>query len=99
MIWGKENISIEQKLCKKPLGGPEVFPKHIFFRGGKAMLEPTYPIDRLYREDELVGGVAPVKGKFRTVVVSRQLPRNYKKELEETLPLMRLTPLYFSEAV
>jgi hypothetical protein len=72
-----DDVSVDEKICKKPLGGPKTFPVTLFEQSGQGMLS-NKRYARLYRdEDKDVVGVA-----FKTVVVSSFDPKSYQRELK-----------------
>ena len=90
-----EDLPIVDKLCKKPLGGPTVFPAQLFQDSGKGMFTKfaagsgsKLHLHRLYREaDQDVSGGCIFKIKFQTIVISNCSAHTYKRQLKNCFPL------------
>jgi hypothetical protein len=90
-----EDMPILEKLCKKPLGGPSVFPKQLFANKGKGLFtkfaagsSSKLHLHRLYRdEDKDVSGGCVFKLKFQTIIISNCSAHTYKRQLKNCFPL------------
>ena len=68
-------------ICGKDLLKPKV-------KGGKAA------ICKLYKKDDMEGGICVYREKFNVVFVSKHSPKTYEKELSHSLPLQRMNVIY-----
>lgn len=86
-----EHADWKKKLCKK-----DSFPVEVFTNAGAKLLQPTNePRYRLlFREADLEHGQAVVREGFRVVVISTLDPYSFEPQLEDTLPLGYMSPLY-----
>ena len=96
---GAEHLSLKEKFCKKPLGGPKVFPSLLFHAAGKDLIRSKAkgvkpPIEKLYKEADKEGGCCIYRDKFNVVVISSHMPKEYVKELEHSLPLEKMKPVF-----
>ena len=96
---GQEHMSIKDKACKKPLGGDKIFPSNLLTAAGKDLLKPKVKggkaaICKLYKKDDMEGGICVYREKFNVVFVSKHSPKTYEKELSHSLPLQRMNVIY-----
>lgn len=77
-----DDMSIPEKLCKKPLGGPLIFPATLLLQSGRGIFN-NQRYARLFRdEDKDSAGGCMFKIAFKTVVVSNFSPQTYTRELK-----------------
>ena len=96
---GADHLSLKDKFCKKPLGGPKIFPNLLFHAAGKDLIVSKAkgvrpPIEKLYKESDKEGGCCIYREKFNVVFISSHMPKEYVRELEHSLPLEKMKPVF-----
>ena len=76
----------------------DVFPSDVFVNAGKKLLQPpsSPKYKTLFRESELEHGQAVVRPGFRVVVISSLDPYDFEQQLEQSIPLGYMQPLYIA---